>query len=193
MQVKNLFLKNLVNKRTLFLQYYKQINISDLEALVLLHIMNINDNFDEKLSIKTIQQYCGLNEEEIQDIINSLFEKKIIEVEVSSKNTLHINFEFLFEKILTTMDTKDKLSQKDELFGAIEEITKTKVTDNETRIINNWLFDGFTNELKGLIKKLNKANQKIDFDGLEDTMELIIQAKKNNKDLEEVLGYNWLN
>ncbi|KJQ46426.1 DnaD family protein [Mycoplasma mycoides] len=171
--------KGIVSKKKLLLEYYKKLNLTDNQALIILMIMYLNDQTRKMTTPNLLANYLNLSSVEIENELELLAEKDLIEIKTDfidfsnlfKKITLLVNDSFLikqynqffinFEKNLLFVLTKDEKLK-------IIKLLQTNIKEEQLLQITNKkkIFD-FNFLLKEIEKYLN-SNQLILFDWLND-------------------------
>lgn len=131
------FIKNnLINNKKILLYYYKNLEITDSELLILTLIINRQEDGLKIATPSDISKFLNLEIEEIEDHILSLQEKGLLIYNISSKKQ---NFDLypLFNKLAVLIETKfiDYLSTND-CKTFISKYFKTSLTNDEKAAIN---------------------------------------------------------
>ncbi|ADK69860.1 DnaD family protein [Mycoplasma mycoides subsp. mycoides] len=171
--------KGIVSKKKLLLEYYKKLNLTDNQALIILMIMYLNDQTRKMTTPNLLANYLNLSSVEIENELELLAEKDLIEIKTDfidfsnlfKKITLLVNDSFLikqynqffinFEKNLLFVLTKDEKLK-------IIKLLQTNIKEEQLlQITNKKKISDFNFLLKEIEKYLN-SNQLILFDWLND-------------------------
>ncbi|WP_434343273.1 DnaD family protein [Mycoplasma sp. 06067-C1-B144P-99-0482-3] len=171
--------KGIVSKKKLLLEYYKRLNLTDNQALIILMIMYLNDQTRKMTTPNLLANYLNLSSVEIENELELLAEKDLIEIKTDfidfsnlfKKITLLVNDSFLikqynqffinFEKNLLFVLTKDEKLK-------IIKLLQTNIKEEQLlQITNKKKISDFNFLLKEIEKYLN-SNQLILFDWLND-------------------------
>ena len=197
--------------RVLF-NYYKKLNITEEELIVLISILNLGDKivYDPNFFTKEID----MDKYKAMQLITDLAEKGIIELKVenntSGKKEDYIYLEPLYNKMLNLLIDLELGTNKvidSNIFAAFEQELGRTISAMEVEIIKEWLHDGISVELiKEALKEaiLNNVRnlkyiERILFSWRQKgfkTKEDILKDKKNFrkpvKKVEQIYDYNWL-
>lgn len=86
--------KGIISKKKLLLEYYKKLNLTDNQALIILMIMYLNDQTRKMTTPNLLANYLNLSSVEIEKELELLAEKDLIEIKSD-----FIDFSNLFQKI----------------------------------------------------------------------------------------------
>ena len=204
MKTDDYFSKNFVINEQI-IKETKNLNLS-LEEFVLL-VYFINTDF-KKLDVQNICSCTPYNEQEVLSIINSLEEKKLIDL-VSKKDERgkladFVSLEGLKEYLVSTKSKK--IINKSDIYSTFEKEFGRTISSMEYEIINAWIEKGFSEELILLALKEAVYNgvsnlryiDKILFEwqknGVKNKDDIDSYIKKNNqkKSSDDLFDYDWL-
>ncbi len=194
-----------ISKTLLF--NYKKLNITDLEFIVLIYL--INENI---YNPKQIGSDLDIAFPEVLELINSLTEKGIVKVELAKINNIRtevINLDSLYEKLAFLIIKDDKEVEKPKtLFDTFETELGRTLSPMEYEIINGWLttcseeviilalkeaiYNGVSNfrYIDRIINEWNKKGIKTKEDVEKNKKEFKNNKKGKNQ---ELFDYDWLN
>ena len=194
-----------ISKTLLF--NYKKLNITDLEFIVLIYL--INENI---YNPKQIGSDLDIAFSEVLELINSLTEKGIVKVELAKINNIRtevINLDSLYEKLAFLIIKDDKEVEKPKtLFDTFETELGRTLSPMEYEIINGWLttcseeviilalkeaiYNGVSNfrYIDRIINEWNKKGIKTKEDVEKNKKEFKNNKKGKNQ---ELFDYDWLN
>ncbi|QVK05527.1 DnaD family protein [Mycoplasma mycoides] len=172
--------KGIISKKKLLLEYYKKLNLTDNQALIILMIMYLNDQTRKMTTPNLLANYLNLSSVEIEKELELLAEKDLIEIKsdfidfsnLFQKIGLLVNDSFLIEQNITFFNDLEK-----NLLFSLTEHQKLKLLDLlKTSIkkeqvlqlsINKKLFsfEELLKEVEIFLKSTNKFKQ---FDWLDD-------------------------
>lgn len=193
-------------------KYYKKLNITEEELILLICIMNTGDKIVYDPNFFTEQ--IGLDSSKAMQLIMDLTEKGIIEVKVennkSGKKEEYIYLDFLYNKMLNLLIDIELGTNKtidSNIFALFETELGRTLSGLELERIKDWLHDGISEELiKEALKEAVMNNvrnlkyiDRIIFNwrskGFK-TKADILKDKKNirraSKKVEQIYDYNWL-
>ena len=194
-----------ISKTLLF--NYKKLNITDLEFIVLIYL--INENI---YNPKQIGNDLDIAFNEVLEIINSLTEKGIMKIELAKINNIRtevINLDALYEKLAFLIIKDEKEVEKPKsLFDTFETELGRTLSPMEYEIINGWLttcseeiiilalkeatYNGVSNfrYIDRIINEWNKKGIKTKEDVEKNKKEFKNNKKGKNQ---ELFDYDWLN
>lgn len=193
-------------------KYYKKLNITEEELILLICIMNIGNKlvYDPGLFTEEI----GMDKYKVMQLITDLTEKGIIEIKLennkSGKKEEYIYLDFLYNKMLNLLIDIELGTNKtvdSNIFALFETELGRTLSGLELERIKDWLHDGISEELiKEALKEAVMNNvrnlkyiDRIIFNwrskGFK-TKADILKDKKNvrrtSKKVEQIYDYNWL-
>lgn len=193
-----------ISKQLLF--NYKKLNITDLEFIVIIYLINENIYNPKQIGID-----LDIPFPEVLEIINSLTEKSIIKVELVKVNNIRtevINLDNLYEKLAFLIIKEEKDEEKPKsLFDTFETELGRTLSPMDYEIINGWLtttseeivllalkeavYNGVSNfrYIDRIINEWNKKGIKTKEDVEKNRQDF---KNKNNKK-QELFDYDWLN
>lgn len=193
-------------------KYYKRLNITEEELVLLICIINKGDKILYNPIFFT--EEIELDKYKAMQLLNDLAEKGIIEIKVennkSGKKEEYIYLDLLYNKILNLLIDLQLGSTKvvnSNIFAAFEQELGRTISPMEVEIIREWLNDGISEELiKMALKEAimnNVRNLKYVATILYNwrskgfkTKADVIKDKKNyrkpQKKTEPIYDYNWL-
>ena len=203
----------LVIPRTLFKNYHK-LNITEEELIVLIYIWDMGDKVVYNPEI--IMNDLAMDKFKVMEIVNSLVEKKIIDIvveknKVSKKSEEYIALDFLYHKLVNLVIEDKSVSNDDngDVFTTFEQEFGRCLSPMEIEIIKDWINHHFSNDL--IIMALKEAIyngvsnmryiDKILFEwekkGIKSKEDVIrdkerYHHEKKKKDRKELFDYNWL-
>ncbi|WP_434324851.1 DnaD family protein [Mycoplasma capricolum] len=171
--------KGIVSKKKLLLEYYKKLNLTDNQALIILMIMYLNDQTRKMTTPNLLANYLNLSSVEIENELEILAEKDLIEIK-----TDFIDFSNLFKKITLLVNDSFLIKQYNQFFINLEKnllfsltqdqrlkiikLLQTNIKEEQLlQITNNKKISDFNFLLKEIERYLN-SNQLILFDWLND-------------------------
>lgn len=133
----------------ILLTSYRKLNISDLEFIILIYLLNCDNLI---YNPKLISSELNIDKIQVLELINSLIEKNIIKLEIVKKNEVRcelINLDLLYEKLsFCIINGTDSIKNvKDEIYEKIEKELGRGLTPTDYETINGWLDIGCTEEL----------------------------------------------
>lgn len=168
--IKELYNLGYLNIEKIILNEAKNLDISPIEALTLIEILNTSKQ-SKKINKTVIMINLRLTVHEVDEILNSLLEKSFYEIYLSyegNKGDEFISLDPLFHKLDASISTPSALKVESEIEEVIQ-LLQTKMnknlTANELEYVKDWVFkDGYTNKrILDVIVQLENANKRITF------------------------------
>lgn len=193
-------------------KYYKKLNITEEELIILICILNKGDKIIYNPSIFT--EEINMDKYKAMEIITAMAEKGIVEIKVennkSGKKEEYLYLEPLYNKMLNLLIDLQLGTNKTvdtNIFAAFETELGRTLSAMEIEIIKEWIHSGVKEELiKEALKEaiLNNVRNLKYIDRILfnwrskgfKTKEDILKDKKNyrkpTKKVEQIYDYNWL-
>lgn len=193
-------------------KYYKKLNITEEELIILICILNKGDKIIYNPSIFT--EEIDMDKYKAMEIITAMAEKGIVEIKVennkSGKKEEYLYLEPLYNKMLNLLIDLQLGTNKTvdtNIFAAFETELGRTLSAMEIEIIKEWIHSGVKEELiKEALKEaiLNNVRNLKYIDRILfnwrskgfKTKEDILKDKKNYrkpaKKVEQIYDYNWL-
>lgn len=197
----------------IILKYYKKLNITEEELIVLICLINKGPKSSYDPSLFT--EELGMDKYQAMQLITDLQEKNIIDIKLETnkygKKEEYIYTDLLYSKIYSILlddnsIQEEKTPSKDIYLKFENELGRT-ISPAEVELINEWMKDGTTEELieEALkeavynnvrnLKYIDRILYNWKSKGLK-TKNDIIKEKKNFRKTqvskEEIYDYNWL-
>lgn len=132
-----------IDRKTFLLNYYHLLNISDLEAMVLLHIECLLDNNELVTSLNLVKR-MKKSKEQIDQAIFKLNERKYLEIN-NSNNISNIdisNVYILLQELIIGKQLEDLENNRKEedrnIISIFEDEFNTKLTPMQKETIREW-------------------------------------------------------
>lgn len=189
----------------LLLYNYKSLNLSELELIVLIYLINEKDL---TFNPKKISEDLNIPLESLMEVFEGLISKDIIKIDnkkVNNMRTEIVNLDSLYLKMsYLIMDEEEKEST---IYDVFEEKFGRTLSPMEYTIIGGWIETGYSEELILLaldeavyngVYKLNYVDKILyewDRKGIKnkaDKEKNDIEFKKNRNNKKEVVDYDWL-
>ena len=193
-------------------KYYKKLNITEEELIILICILNKGDKIIYNPSFYT--EEIDMDKYKAMEIITAMAEKGIVEIKVennkSGKKEEYLYLEPLYNKMLNLLIDLQLGTNKTvdtNIFAAFETELGRTLSAMEIEIIKEWIHSGVSEELiKEALKEaiLNNVRNLKYIDRILfnwrskgfKTKEDILKDKKNyrkpTKKVEQIYDYNWL-
>ena len=205
-KVINLIKDNNIIMPKLLLYNYKSMNISELELIILIYLINLNDL---TFNPKEISKQMNMDLEEVMNIFESLISKDIVSIDnkkINGVRTELINLNGLYLKLsYLIIDEEEK--KETSIYDIFEEKFGRTLSPMEYTIIGGWLDLDYSEEMILLaldeaiyngVFKLNYIDKilyewgKKGIKTKEDKMKHDNEFRKNKKEKKELVDYNWL-
>ncbi|MDP4040037.1 DnaD family protein [Mycoplasma mycoides] len=118
--------KGIISKKKLLLEYYKKLNLTDNQALIILMIMYLNDQTRKMTTPNLLANYLNLSSVEIEKELELLAEKDLIEIKSD-----FIDFSNLFQKIGLLVNNSFLIEQNITFFNDLEKNLLFSLTENQ--------------------------------------------------------------
>lgn len=197
----------------IILKYYKKLNITEEELIVLICLINKGQKspYDPNLFTEEL----GMNKYQAMQLITDLQEKNIIDVKLETnkygKKEEYIYTDLLYNKIYSILlddnnVQEEKTPSKDIYLKFENELGRT-ISPAEVELINEWMKDGTTEELieEALkeavynnvrnLKYIDRIIYNWKSKGIKNKNDIIKEKKnfrKTQVSKEEIYDYNWL-
>ena len=189
---------------SILLNNYKKMNLTDIELIILIYLINTDSTFNPKLMALNL----GLSLKDLMDNITKLIEKDIIKIDIINNKLKeeHINLDSLYNKLSFIVVNDEIKEEKNNLFVAFEKEFGRTLSPLDYEIISDWqtefteelillalkeaIFNGVNNlrYVDKIIRDWNKKGIKTEQDILNEKKKF--QEKKSSKQL---FDYDWLN
>lgn len=179
-----------VNYHALLTKFYKQLDMTELELVVMLKVLDLY-RINKKVRNSKVASELGMKKQDVEVIINNLMIKKIYSITIeTNENGLteeKVSLESLFNKVEDCYKSETLLkveSDLKELIASFEREFNRTLTPYEYNIIEEFVTkDGFTiPEIKSALKKA-VMQQKITLSYIEQL--LLKSRRKTLGDVEE--------
>jgi DNA replication protein len=201
------------NKRlvveSIFIKEALKRKLSLEEFLLLLYFDNAQD---DTLDVQALSKALNMNEKTIIQVISSLMEKKIIQIEAGTnsagKTVEKLNLDNFYNGIVADAKAAEKKSTEKDIFTIFESEFGRTLSEMDYEIIKAWLDKGYTEELiLGALKEavyngvtslryIDKVLFEWQKKGFKTMKDVSNHLKNKNNDSTlystKVLNYNWL-
>lgn len=188
---------------------YKKLNITDLELIILIYLINSDCS---TYNPKQISTDLDIKINNVLEIINNLIEKNIISLDIIKVNNIRnevINLNLLYEKLaFNILDIAPSNNKESNLFEIFENELGRGLTPMEFEIINGWLEIDYSEEL--ILCALKEATyngisnfryiDRILYEWHKKGVKTKEDVEKNKRDFKkakssnvELFDYDWLN
>ena len=194
-----------VRERILLFNYHK-LNLTELELIIIMYILNDNDpNYNPK----KIGNDLDIDVKKVLEVINNLVEKGILTVDIIKVNNVRnevINLDLMYEKLAFLIIKKDNKSESN-IFDIYSQELGRGLSPTEYEIINGWLDSGYSEEIILLALKEAIYNgvsnfryiDRIIFEWAKKGIKTKEDVERNRKEFKkskenkELFDYDWLN
>ena len=197
----------------IILKYYKKLNITEEELIVLICLINKGPKSSYDPSLFT--EELGMDKYQAMQLITDLQEKNIIDIKLETnkygKKEEYIYTDLLYSKIYSILlddnsIQEEKTPSKDIYLKFENELGRT-ISPAEVELINEWMKDGTTEELieEALkeavynnvrnLKYIDRIIYNWKSKGIKNKNDIIKEKKnfrKTQVSKEEIYDYNWL-
>ena len=205
-KVVNLIKDNNIVIPKLLLYNYKSMNISELELIILIYLINLNDL---TFNPKDVSNKLNIDLEEVMNIFESLTSKDLISIDskkINNVRTEEINLDRLYLK-LSYLIMDEEEPKESSIYDVFEEKFGRTLSPMEYAIIGGWLDLDYSEEMILLaldeavyngVFKLNYIDKilyewnKKGIKTKENKLKNDDEFRKNKKDKKELVDYNWL-
>ena len=205
-KVINLIKDNDIVIPKLLLYNYKSMNISELELIILIYLINLNDL---TFNPKDVSNKLNIDLEEVMNIFESLTSKDLISIDskkINNVRTEEINLDRLYLK-LSYLIMDEEEPKESSIYDVFEEKFGRTLSPMEYAIIGGWLDLDYSEEMILLaldeavyngVFKLNYIDKilyewgKKGIKNKEDKLKNDEEFRKSKKDKKELVDYNWL-
>lgn len=179
---------NAINYEYLLLEYYKKLGITDLEALILLMIEHLTKDEKSLITASNLALKMGLDEEELDVIMNNLYVKGLIDIKTDS-GKLITSLEPTYSKILDCLrdtilksaemkENKEAESAREEVINELKDALGRDLTGLEEESVTTWISSDIDKKI--IINSIKDAKQLryVDIN----TIDRLIIKKMRNQD-----------
>ncbi|AJM71861.1 DnaD family protein [Mycoplasma yeatsii] len=156
--IEQLLEKGIVSKKKLLLEYYKKINLTDNQLLIVLMIMHINDQTRKMVTPTLLSQYMNMNVDDIENELQGLVDNDLIDIKPR-----YIDFNKLFEKLSNAAASFYKIQDNKEFLDSVDQKLNFKLNEEEKLNILSLTSQDITK--KQLLEIVSK-NQFADYESL---------------------------
>lgn len=155
--IEKIFEEGLLEYRKLILKYQQQLNIEADELLVILKLLELAEKKRFNLSTNTIARQTSLKMTEAGEILNTLFEKKLISINFERRSDDKVGEVFslrpLFDKITEIFQDEIKKQKESQSLTDIDYTIKTlersfskPLSPTQLEIVRQWYEQDFTKQ-----------------------------------------------
>ena len=156
----------------LALEYYKKLDLNEEEVMILLIIDHLNDSGNMFVTTEMISEYSTYSTRQIDNIMNDLFKRKLIDIGVNDKKVPFVSaepfkkqvyFEFNKEVLGEDLTSNDKEMEefKTTLFQKVQLYLNRDLSPFEIGKVDEWIQSGTSKEIiLAAIEEAKRTNQK---------------------------------
>lgn len=155
--IEKVFDEGLLNFRKLIMKYQQQLNLNAEEILVITKLLSLAEKKRFNLSTNTIARQTSLKMTEAGEIVNSLFEKKLISIEFERKSNNKVGEVFslrpFFDKITEIFQYEIKKQKESQSLTDIEYSIKSleksfskPLSPTQLEIVRQWYNEDFNKQ-----------------------------------------------
>lgn len=181
----DLMQKGIVCKKTLLIQNYKKIEISENQLVIILLIMELSKSNNKVLTPTYLSNYMNIQKDDIERELASLIDNSLISFQVEKKEN-KIDLSPLFDKLIIQIESEQLEVENDTIIKLIEKNFNKNLTNFELGKLNELIYKGI--EKKVFLSYFKKPNVIT----VEDFLEKIEADLKPEKKV-KLSRYNWLN
>ena len=131
-------------------KYYRELNITEEELLLVITIINIGDKiiFDPNI----FGDKLPFDKYKIIELIGSLVEKNLLVIKPDNKKKeeylyMDLFYNKLFNLIIGDVQEEEELSKSNDLYSVFEQELGRTLSPIEVEIIDEWIKDGTSNDM----------------------------------------------
>ncbi len=187
------------------IKYNDKMNLELNEFIMLTYFLNNKEKL--VFNPKKISDDLFIDQNNVLDIINSLFEKGLINIEMNKQNGIieeYISLDMFFSKINLLLIENEKLDNSSDIYSKIEKEFGRTLSPVEYETINKWIEGNVSIDLiqsalrEAILNGVNSIRyiDKILFEwnkkGYKSSDDIISKNKKD-EEIEQIYDYDWLN
>lgn len=135
--------KPLIIPKILF-KNYKKMNITEEEFIVLIFLLNLGDKII--YNPEFFSSELNINKYKVMEIINNLFEKKVISIivekNIGNKTEEYITFDMLYSKLMNdVIECEENVKIETDVFSTFENEMGRPISPMEYDMIKQWVSD----------------------------------------------------
>lgn len=206
-QIKNILSNNAVTIPRALLTNYKKLNISEINLIILIYLINSSNVFNPK----KMSEDLSINMYEMLEHINSLSELDLLEVKVIKNNNKveeHISLDKLYTKLSLLFINVEENKENVSIFETFEKEFGRTLSPTEYEIIKAWFESDYSEEIillalkEAIYNGVHRLNyiDKILYEWEKKGIKTKDDVESNNKSFkskkemkEDVFEYDWLN
>ncbi len=153
--LEKLFEEGLLDYQKLLNKYYQTFNLSADEYLIMLNLFSLAERKRVNLSTISIARLTGYKMNQVGELINNLFEKELINIELVRKNDGKMGEIFclkpFFNKITESLNNEINKQEQEKIvtdqeyvINELEEVFNKPLSPNNLEIVRSWFVDGFS-------------------------------------------------
>lgn len=181
--LKTLYFKGYLDYKSLILDNYKELDIKELDAIILIKILELY-KVNKKIRVSKVSQETGINKRVVEECLETLISKNIYSLDiVENANGLNdevVNLDPLFDKIDLIFKKEENVKIEEDLSKVIkeyEEAVMRPLTAQEYGVFSSWMMDDKFKDTE-IIYAIKKASdsKRVNLSYIE---KLIIQSRES--------------
>ncbi|WP_342255577.1 DnaD family protein [Spiroplasma endosymbiont of Poecilobothrus nobilitatus] len=181
----SLFNKGSINKWRFLLSYYKLINLSEEQLVLIMLIMNCSSSDKRFITPLEIANHSNFSEDQAKKMLDHLKQAGFIDIKMK-KSVLEMDLSPIFNKIIIAIENLELNVEKKILFEKVNQILQHPLNEHEKATLNTYLENKISDFQLTLIIN-NDQNAKLTFKEL---LKFIDNYLKNKP--KSLTKYNWL-
>lgn len=151
--LEKIFEEGLLDYQKLLLRFYLKLELTHEEYIILLHLFTLAERRRYNLSTLSLARMSGFKQTQVGEIINSLFEKNIITIELEKREDkmgetfkltpLFLKITEIFESELEEEKNAENLSDIEAIIEKIEELQGRSLSFNHVEMVRQWFSDDY--------------------------------------------------
>lgn len=170
--LEKLFEEGLLDYQKLLNKYYQTFNLSADEYLIMLNLLSLAERRRVNLSTNSIARLTGYKMNLVGEIINNLFEKEIINIELVRKNDgkmgeifslkpFFVRVAEILNNEINKLEQEKIITDQEYVINELEDVFGRALSPSNLEIIRGWFSDGFTkSEIFEAIEITNEHKRK---------------------------------
>lgn len=170
--LEKLFEEGLLDYQKLLNKYYQTFNLSADEYLIMLNLLSLAERRRVNLSTNSIARLTGYKMNLVGEIINNLFEKEIINIELVRKNDgkmgeifslkpFFVRVAEILNNEINKLEQEKIITDQEYVINELEDVFGRALSPSNLEIVRGWFSDGFTkSEIFEAIEITNEHKRK---------------------------------
>ena len=151
--LEKIFEEGLLDYQKLLLRFYLKLELTHEEYFILLHLFSLAEKKRYNLSTLSLARMSGFKQTQVGEIINSLFEKNIINIELEKREDkmgetfkltpFFLKISEIFERELEEEKEAENLSDIEAIIEKIEELQGRSLSFNHLEMVRQWFSENY--------------------------------------------------